>query len=62
MKKPTYEETARHYGYWCEYVDPMGTMTKEEFDSMTIEEKVQMQIDIWGEEETDGEEEEEETE
>lgn len=59
MKKPSYADVAESFSLWCDYVDPMATMTKEEFDAMTIDQKVKMQEDIWGEEETEEEEEEE---
>jgi hypothetical protein len=56
MRNPTYEQTASSYGLWGEYVDPAATMTEEEFDAMSTDEKVQIQIDIWGPEETDSDE------
>lgn len=51
MSKPTYKQVAESFSLWGEYVDPAATMTEEEFDAMTTEEKVQIQVEIWGEEE-----------
>jgi hypothetical protein len=48
MITPTYEQTASNYELWGEYVDPHATMTEGEFDAMSHEELVQMQIDIFG--------------
>jgi hypothetical protein len=53
--KPTYEQTANDFQLWMEYVDPHATMTKEEFEQMSIAEKVAMQVEIWGEEESEEE-------
>lgn len=51
MNKHTYEQTAESYELWCEYVDPHATMTKEEFDVLSTEEKIKMQEDMFGKEE-----------
>lgn len=56
MKHPSYEEVATDYELWCDYVDPGATMTEEQFDEMTTEEKVQMQIECFGDEEQQSEE------
>lgn len=47
-KHYTYEEIAESYGLWCDYVDPMATMTEEDFDNLSTEEKVKMQEDMFG--------------
>lgn len=46
--QPTYENTATNWELWCEYVDTGATMTQEQFNAMTTEEKVKTQIEIWG--------------
>lgn len=48
---PTYEQTACGWGLWCEYVDPAGIMTEQEFDAMPIQEKIALQIACFGDEE-----------
>ena len=37
----TNEEIARDWNLWIEYVDPDATMTREEFDAMSIEERLE---------------------
>lgn len=44
----TYAEIANDYRLWADYVDTDATMTEEEFDAMSEDEKVQMQESIWG--------------
>jgi hypothetical protein len=48
MTSPTYAEIAGDWNLWCDYVDPQATMTEAEFDAMSHEELVKMQIDIFG--------------
>jgi len=52
MNKHTYKQTAESYELWAEYVDPNATMTKKEFDELSTEEKVKMQEDMFGPEES----------
>ena len=54
--KRTYEQTAKSYDLWCEYVDPNATMTEAEFNELSTEEKVKMQEDMFGKEESRGDE------
>ncbi|MCB0060543.1 MAG: hypothetical protein KDE19_00440 [Caldilineaceae bacterium] len=51
-KQHSYEEIAKDYELWGEYVDPQATMTESEFDEMPDGEKVKMQEDMFGKEET----------
>lgn len=51
MEGYTYREIAEDFGLWSEYVDPMGTTSEDEFEQMSIEEKIKIQIDCFGEEE-----------
>lgn len=46
----TYEQIAEDFTLWGEFVDTGAEMTKEEFDAMTTEEKVRMQVEAFGEE------------
>jgi len=50
MSKRTYEQTAESYELWCDYVDPNATMTEEEFNELSTEEKIKMQEDMFGKE------------
>jgi len=50
MKTYTYQECAENFEIWAEYVDPDGTMTREEFDEMTTENKIQICVDCFGKE------------
>ena len=36
----TYDEIARSYRLWSQYVDPHGIMTQEEFDSWTVQQRL----------------------
>lgn len=47
----TYRENAENFELWREAVDPDGTTTEKEFDEMTTEEKIQIQVDCFGPEE-----------
>lgn len=49
MKINTNEERAKNWLLWQEFVDPDGTMTKEEFDRLSIQDKIEIQVEIWGE-------------
>lgn len=44
----TYESIAQNWALWTSYVDDGAVMTREEFDSLSIEEKIQLQIDAFG--------------
>lgn len=47
MNKHTNEEIASDFDLWGEYVDPHATMTEEQFEEMSVEEKVKIIEDIW---------------
>lgn len=51
--KTTYKSNAQDIELWKEYVDPNAAMTDEEFYSMTVADKIEMQIDMFGPESTD---------
>ena len=48
-------EIANNWTLWQEYVDPSATMTREEFDAMPLAEKLQIQADCFGPEDTEEE-------
>jgi len=51
----TYEDIARDFNLWGEYVDPHGVMSEEDFDSMTVEEKIDLLKKLFGNEEVEAE-------
>ena len=55
-RKHSYAEVANDYELWGEYVDPDATMKEEEFDNLSEEEKVAMQVEMFGKEEGDNDE------
>lgn len=50
MDKPSYTQIAESFDLWGEYVDPDATMTREQFDTMSVDEKVKIQRDLFGKE------------
>jgi hypothetical protein len=46
-----YEEIARNYDLWEEFVDPDGVDSKQFFDSLSVEQKVKIQKYMFGEDE-----------
>jgi len=54
-KQYTYEQVAKKLELWQEYVDPEATMTDDEFEQLTTEEKIQIQVDCFGKEESEAE-------
>lgn len=42
---------ASDYRLWQEYVDPDAAMTEAEFHAMSVDEKIALQSEIWGDEE-----------
>jgi hypothetical protein len=55
-KKYTYEQVAKNFELWGEYVDTDANMTEEEFDALSTEEKVEMQEEMFGKEEDEEDE------
>ena len=47
-KQHTYAEISTDFNLWIEYVDADATMTKTEFDALTTEEKVEIQVQAFG--------------
>ena len=54
--KPTYAEIANNWSLWQEYVDPNGDGGKDEFEGLIFEERIKLQVEIWGPEEASEEE------
>ena len=44
----TYAEIAADWALWSKFVDGDATMTREEFDAMSIDAKVALQIEAFG--------------
>lgn len=54
-KQYTYEQIATNYELFADYVDTAATMTKEDFEKLSVEEKIGMQTEMFGEESSDEE-------
>jgi hypothetical protein len=52
MQKKTNREIAKSWDLWQEYINPDGTMTRDEFDAMSVDERVDFIVDCFGEDET----------
>lgn len=50
--KYTREQIAENFQLWQEYVDPASTMTEGEFNSMTLEQKLEIQAKCFGDADT----------
>ena len=48
MRTITYEEIAESFELWGEYVDPSGCDTETDFNRMTVEEKIAIQVHCFG--------------
>jgi hypothetical protein len=48
MTRYSYEDIAMDYSLWATYVDPHATMTEETFNSMTLDEKIELQKRLFG--------------
>jgi hypothetical protein len=44
----TYQQIAENFSLWSEYVDPSGLHSQEDFDAMTLEEKIDFQVKCFG--------------
>jgi hypothetical protein len=50
-RKITRIEMASDYELWVEYVDPDGVVSQEEFDAMSVAERIAMIEEVFGKEE-----------
>ena len=51
MSTPTIKEMASNFQVWAEYVDPAAVVEEEEFEKMSVEEKVRIIESVFGPEE-----------
>lgn len=49
--KPTYKQIAEDFRLWGEYVDPSGLDSEADFDTLSIEDKISMEVRMFGPEE-----------
>lgn len=49
----TYAEIAADWVLWNEFVNTDAAMTREEFDALTVEQKVALQVEAFGAEKTE---------
>jgi hypothetical protein len=47
-EKYTYEQIAKSFELWQEYVDTSGIMSYSDFEAMSVEERVQFQVNCFG--------------
>ena len=50
-RKITHIEMASDYELWLEYVDPAGVVSQEQFDAMSVTERIAMIEEVFGKEE-----------
>jgi hypothetical protein len=48
MTNHTYTEIASDYRLWVEYVDTDATMTEAEFQALSTDEKIALQVEAFG--------------
>lgn len=48
MSNPTEREKAESFNLWCEYIDPQAAMSRDQFDAMTVDERLSMIHDVFG--------------
>ena len=48
MSRYTNEQIASDFDLWGEYYDTGATMTREEFDALTIEQRIALLVDVFG--------------
>jgi len=46
----TYAEIANNWQLWMDHVDPSATMSRDEFDALSINERIAMIVACFGEE------------
>jgi hypothetical protein len=44
----SYHDNAKDFERWAEKVDPMGTMTEAEFNEMSMDDKIRLQVECFG--------------
>jgi hypothetical protein len=48
MSQATYTEIANDWSLWNEFVNTDAAMSRDEFDTLTIEQKVALQVEAFG--------------
>ena len=48
MSKATYTEIANDWNLWNEFVNTDAAMSRDEFDALTTEQKVALQVEAFG--------------
>jgi hypothetical protein len=48
MNSATYTEIANDWALWNEYVNTDATMSRDEFEALTTEQKVALQVEAFG--------------
>ena len=48
MSQATYTEIANNWNLWNEFVNTDAAMSREEFDALTTEQKVALQVEAFG--------------
>lgn len=48
MTSLTYEQIAADFRLWNDYMDTGAVMTRDEFDALSVAEKLQLQVDAFG--------------
>lgn len=49
---PTYRQIATNWNLWQVYADPKAIFNREDFDEMSVEEKIGLMEIVWGKEQT----------
>lgn len=52
----TYEQIANDWALWNEFVNTDATMSRDEFDALTVEQKVALQVEAFGPEAVEADE------
>ena len=48
MTRPTYTQIAEDFDLWREYVDRQGAMSRNEFDAMSVGDRIGLQVETFG--------------
>jgi len=48
MTRPTYEQISASFDLWQEYADTAGSMNRDEFDALSVADRVDLLIETFG--------------
>ena len=48
MTSPTYAQIATDFDLWREYVDRQGATSRDEFDAMSVADRIDLQVETFG--------------